>query len=256
MNLFMKLKYVKTILLAGVLFLGVARVSHAAIVTCGNQNNGTASDGCTLNDLISSSVTFTDYLFAAAAVVAVGGVVYAGYKMVTSAGNASRQAEGKKTLVNSIIGLIIILLAVLSVSSLKSILGYRDTPLIEYTATVAPPPGVQPVDPHVVVAPPPVNPPAVVPPAADVLPVTPPVDTANQPPVLPTAAPPVSPVTPPVNNNAPQSTSPLQAPSPMQNVLSWINEHCDLLAGATADNIRDLMRGIPNAGALRGHGIF
>jgi hypothetical protein len=42
----------------------------------------------------------------------------------------------------------------------------------------------------------------------------------------------------------------------MQNVLSWINEHCDLLAGATADNIRDLMRGIPNAGALRGHGIF
>jgi hypothetical protein len=244
----MKRNYFKKIFIVGFLFLSTAGTARAAIVTCGNGDSGNVSEGCTFNDLFSSSVVLVDYLFAAAAVVAVGGVVFAGYKMLTSAGNSSKQEEGKKALINSIIGLAIILLSVLLVSSLKGILGYKEGPLIEYTATQQPVPN--PID-QPNITPPPVAAPV---PVAVVPPVTPPSDNAPQ----PSLPPPVAVQPAPPNQPAPSTPQqgPLQKPSPMQNVLSWVDEHCDLLATATADNIRDLMRGIPNAGALRGHGIF
>ena len=106
-----------------------ANPAHAAIVNCGNNDGGTPAEGCTFKDLFTTAANLVNYLLSGAAVVAVGGVVYGGYLMVTSAGSSSKIETGKKSVTNSMIGLAIILLAFLMVKSLFSILGYNGNPL-------------------------------------------------------------------------------------------------------------------------------
>ncbi len=112
-----------------VMLFVLASPASAAIVNCGNNDGGTAAEGCTFKDLFTSAANLVNYLLSGAAVVAVGGVVYGGYLMVTSAGNQSKTETGKKAVTNSLIGLAIILLAFLMVKSLFSILGFQGNPL-------------------------------------------------------------------------------------------------------------------------------
>lgn len=100
-------------------------IAHAAIVNCGNGDSGTPADACKFSDLFSTAAGLINYLLSGAAVVAVGGVVYGGFLMVTSAGNQTKQTEGKKAVTNSLIGLAIILLAFLFVKSIFTILGFK-----------------------------------------------------------------------------------------------------------------------------------
>lgn len=112
-----------------VMFFVLVNPAHAAIVNCGNNDGGTPAEGCTFKDLFTAAANLVNYLLSGAAVVAVGGVVYGGYLMVTSAGSSSNIETGKKSVTNSMIGLAIILLAFLMVKSLFSILGYSGNPL-------------------------------------------------------------------------------------------------------------------------------
>lgn len=116
-------------LLFACLVVGIALyapTTHAAIVTCGNQDGGLASDGCHFSDLFASAINLVNYLLSGAAVVAVGGVVYGGYLMVTSAGDSKKTGAGKKAVTNSMIGLAVILAAFLMVKSVFTILGYKN----------------------------------------------------------------------------------------------------------------------------------
>jgi hypothetical protein len=99
--------------------------AHAAIVNCGNSDNGSVADGCKFSDFFSSAVVLVNYLLEGAAVVAVGGVVYGGYLMVTSAGDEAKRKSGKTAVTNSMIGLAIILIAYLLVRSVFTILGFK-----------------------------------------------------------------------------------------------------------------------------------
>ncbi|MBL8030848.1 MAG: hypothetical protein JNK33_00780 [Candidatus Doudnabacteria bacterium] len=110
-------------LLSGTL-LQVAPHAQAALVTCGNENNGDASSGCKLGDLFNTAARLVNYLFSGAAVVATGGVVYGGFLMVTSAGNPSGQAAGKKAVTNSLIGLAVILVSYVLVQTMFIVVGY------------------------------------------------------------------------------------------------------------------------------------
>lgn len=123
-----------------VVFVFIPRFALAAVVTCGNQDAGAVADSCKFGDLISAGVGITQYLLEAAAVIAVGGIVFAGYAFIVSAGEATKRSEAKKVLVNTIVGFIIILLAVLLVSSLKSVLGYTDKPLLTWSTEARQPP--------------------------------------------------------------------------------------------------------------------
>ncbi len=123
------LRWLGVLLPVVVMLFVVANPAHAAIVNCGNNDGGTPAEGCTFKDLFTSAANLVNYLLSGAAVVAVGGVVYGGYLMVTSAGSSSKTETGKKSVTNSMIGLAIILLAFLMVKSLFSILGYNGNPL-------------------------------------------------------------------------------------------------------------------------------
>jgi hypothetical protein len=108
-----------------VVFVLYAPDASAAIVNCGNDDGGTVADGCKLSDLFTSAANLINYMLSGGAVVATGGVVYGGYLMVTSAGDAKKQGAGKKAVTNSLIGLGIILGAYLLVKTVFSVLGFK-----------------------------------------------------------------------------------------------------------------------------------
>ena len=114
-----------------VLALMDTNIVHAALVTCGNGDTGKIGDSCKFGDFFNTAIAFIDYMLAGAAVAAVGGVVWGGGLMVTSAGNQSKVETGKKSVKNSVIGLSIILVAFLLVRSVFTILGFQggDAPL-------------------------------------------------------------------------------------------------------------------------------
>ncbi len=118
-------------LLVLVLVLMDTNIAHAALVTCGNGDGGKIEDSCKFGDFFNTAIAFIDYMLAGAAVAAVGGVVWGGALMVTSAGNQSKVETGKKSVKNSVIGLSIILVAFLLVRSVFTILGFQggDAPL-------------------------------------------------------------------------------------------------------------------------------
>jgi hypothetical protein len=117
------LSAVALVLLGGITAYSAPQ-AKAALVTCGNETTGDASSGCKLADLFSTAARLINYLFSGAAVVATGGVVYGGFLMVTSAGNPSGQAAGKKAVTNSLIGLAVILISFVLVQTVFVIVGY------------------------------------------------------------------------------------------------------------------------------------
>lgn len=112
------------------IFVIVAPDAYAAeaLVQCGNQDGGSPADGCQVSDLFSTAARLINYLFAGAGVIAVGGIVYGGILMVTSAGNEGRVTAGKNTIKNSLIGLAIVLLAILIVQGVLRLLQYEGDP--------------------------------------------------------------------------------------------------------------------------------
>lgn len=100
--------------------------AQAAFVECGNQDGGSAADGCQISDFFSTVAKIVNYLFTGAGVVAVLGIIYGGAVMAGSAGNQSKQEAGKKAVVNSLIGLAIVLLAIFLVQALLAILTFKD----------------------------------------------------------------------------------------------------------------------------------
>lgn len=109
-----------------VYFFAIPHITQAAFVTCGNEEGGSASQGCTLGDLFSTATRFVQYLFTGAGVVATLGIVYGGLKMVTSAGNDKGVAAGKKTITNSLTGLIVVLMAMVLIQAVLAFLGVRN----------------------------------------------------------------------------------------------------------------------------------
>ena len=110
-------------------FVVVAHTTQAALVTCGNSDSGPSgtvpADKCQFEDFVNTAIALVNYMLSGAAVVATGGLVYGGFLMITSAGNAARLASGKKALFNSVVGLAIILLSFLMVRTLFAALGYK-----------------------------------------------------------------------------------------------------------------------------------
>ena len=98
-------------------------MAHAAsFIQCGNDQGGKAGEGdsCTIGELFATAARIIQYLFGAAGVIAVAGVIFGGFQMAMSAGNEGLVQSGTKTITNSLIGLIIVLLAVLIVQTLLS----------------------------------------------------------------------------------------------------------------------------------------
>lgn len=104
-----------------------ASISSAAfdpLISCGNDP-ATPQEGCQVNDIFTTAIRLINYLFAAIGVISVGGVVYGGVLMVTSGGNQASVAKGKKAMVNSLIGMGIVLVSVLVVRTVFQLLQFN-----------------------------------------------------------------------------------------------------------------------------------
>lgn len=92
----------------------------SGLVPCGNE---TEYD-CDLDDAIKLANNVISFLIKMLGVIAVIGLVYAGFKLVTSAGDEGAWREAKSLFTNIVIGIIIILAAFLIVDTiLKGLTG-------------------------------------------------------------------------------------------------------------------------------------
>jgi hypothetical protein len=98
----------------------LALAQAGGLVPCGGQTG----DPCNTNDVVGFANSLIDYLIKALGVIAVIVMVYAGFKLVVSAGNESEWGKAKELFTNVIIGIILILAAWLIVDTvLKGLTG-------------------------------------------------------------------------------------------------------------------------------------
>ncbi len=86
----------------------------SGLVPCGN----TVDKPCTVEDIFNVFVIITNYLIGIAGLIAIISIVYAGFSMVMAAGRTEAIASGKKRLTNSVIGLILIMLAFVIINAI------------------------------------------------------------------------------------------------------------------------------------------
>lgn len=88
---------------------------------------------CTLNDLITlinTAITFVLFKLATPLIVLI--LLYAGFLLVTSAGNPESLSKAKKIILNVVVGYIIALVAWLFITWVLKIFGFTDTTFIDY----------------------------------------------------------------------------------------------------------------------------
>lgn len=88
-----------------------------------DSNCAIKMDGMDMTQFVSIIVSnIIQIMLVLSAWICTGMIIYAGYQLVTSGGDAARVAKGKKTIVGAIIGLIISILGAAIVNFIASVL--------------------------------------------------------------------------------------------------------------------------------------
>jgi hypothetical protein len=113
-------------------FALVSSVQAFQLVNCGTQTTqspvntvqpGTQqSNECKLSDLLYGVIFIVNFLIGSATWLAIGFIVYGGVRMILARGNPAAIDEGKRTIYNSIIGLVIIFMAYIIVTYILTVL--------------------------------------------------------------------------------------------------------------------------------------
>ena len=111
-----KLKIIIPILL---LFLFVTPAS-AALVNCGTSFS--KNQNCGIGDLIDGVFTIVNFLLGSATLVAIAFILFGGLRMILARGDAGAVGKAKSTMTEAIIGLIIIIIAYLIITSVTAYL--------------------------------------------------------------------------------------------------------------------------------------
>lgn len=101
--------------------LFIPLITQAALVNCGPNGGGT--EPCTITDFFQLFVNIFNYLLGMGAIVAFIFLIYGGIRMFLYSIDESNLAAGKKTIVEALIGLAIILLAYVLINTLLVALG-------------------------------------------------------------------------------------------------------------------------------------
>ncbi|HEX5430005.1 MAG TPA: hypothetical protein VFX17_02940 [Patescibacteria group bacterium] len=86
------------------------------LVQCGTGKNSE----CTSADLLNLVFIVINFLVGSAAILAMAYIVYGGIQMVISSGNEDGVKKAKSTMVNAIIGLVMVILSYLIITSITS----------------------------------------------------------------------------------------------------------------------------------------
>jgi hypothetical protein len=76
-----------------------------------------------INDVWAIALAVIDILLRVGGLLAVGFVIYGGFRYMTSQGEPDKTSEAKSTILNAIIGLVIIMVAIVAVNFIGSKLG-------------------------------------------------------------------------------------------------------------------------------------
>lgn len=109
---------INKIVIACLAFLLVAAPASADFVFCGKRG----SEPCTINDLWSLVFLFANFLIGMAGFVALFFVVWGGVRMLLSAGNPASFKDGKDTVRNALLGLVVVFLSYLIVGYVAGLL--------------------------------------------------------------------------------------------------------------------------------------
>jgi hypothetical protein len=95
--------------------LGVS-VAHAVVVVPGNVPNGPTTDARSALERVLDTLIFFAYP------IGFIGIIYIAYKLITSNGDSAAWAQGKKNMINMVIGFFLIVGASILVYSLRGLL--------------------------------------------------------------------------------------------------------------------------------------
>ena len=112
------------LILSSIILVGLfaSSFANAALIRCGTHDDPSP---CGLRDLIDTVFYVMNFLLGSATLVAIGYVLYGGLRMLLSAGNEEQVKAARSTVSNAIVGLIIVIMAFLIVTSVTSYLtGY------------------------------------------------------------------------------------------------------------------------------------
>lgn len=92
-------------------------------ITGGAFNVDGSLDGSLFDMLAPILVQVISFMLAIAGFIAIGFIIFSGYLLITAQGNEQQIEQGKKSLINSILGLIIALSAYIIISSVQRWIG-------------------------------------------------------------------------------------------------------------------------------------
>jgi hypothetical protein len=92
--------------------------AQAYLIQCGTSESKRAQ--CGIGDLLDTVFTVVNFLLGSATLLAIGYVLYGGVRMVTAFGNEEAIKSAKATIRNAIVGLIMIILSYLIITSVTS----------------------------------------------------------------------------------------------------------------------------------------
>ncbi len=120
----MNKKIVSTLYIFTVLTL-LPIAAHAQLVKCGPSGQGGAYAECSIDDFFGLFVNVFNWLLGMSAVVAFIFLIYGGIRMFLYSVDEEHLAAGKKTVIEALIGLAIVLLAYILVNTLLVALGVK-----------------------------------------------------------------------------------------------------------------------------------
>lgn len=109
-----------------------AQAQRSGLVPCGPEGGASGSgpganvSNCTIQDLFGLLVNIYNYLLGLAGLVAFGFLIYGGIQMFFYSVDEEKLASGKKTVIEALIGIAIVLLAYIIVNTLLVALGVSD----------------------------------------------------------------------------------------------------------------------------------
>ncbi len=104
---------------------------QGGLVPCGptspNPAAGYSNEPCTIGDIFNLLINIFNFLLGMGAIVAFMFLIYGGIRMFLYSVDEAHLAEGKKTVIEALIGLAIIALAYVLVNTLLTVLGLTNT---------------------------------------------------------------------------------------------------------------------------------
>ena len=115
------------IILLGLIFFNFVYAQSPVLVSCGGRNpDGSSQTPCQVSDLIFLIERIINFLLSWAWIISILFILWAGWQLITAAGNDEQIAKGKEILKQAILGFFIIMIAYILINLVIALLSTGD----------------------------------------------------------------------------------------------------------------------------------